>query len=341
MNKRELLSYIGDETQMFGLKEYTLNGGKADGVKAIDVNNGSGLQFTVLPDRCLDISHLSYKGTNLSYISKCGIVAPQYYDPKGAEFLRSFFAGFLTTCGLRNVGSSCVDNKEELGLHGRISNTPAEQVSVATEWKDDVVQLKIKGKIREARIFQENLVLTREINVNYGENKIYINDSVENYGFAPEPLMLLYHYNLGYPLLSEDSLFSAPTLKTTPINAIAEAGKDAYSKCQKPTPHYQEQVFYHDLKADENGNTYAALLNPVIDLGVIIKFNKNELNNLTQWKQMGEGDYVMGIEPCNCHVGGRANERNSGTLQEIQPGEIKHFSIEIEIIEGVKEYLKV
>lgn len=106
-SKRKLLKYVGDFSQLFGIKEHTLSGGKAGGVKAFDVRNGSGLEFTVLADRCLDISALSFNGINCSYISKTGIVAPEYYHEDGIGFLRSFAAGFLTTCGLRNVGSPC------------------------------------------------------------------------------------------------------------------------------------------------------------------------------------------------------------------------------------------
>lgn len=80
LSKRKILKYVGDSSQIFGTKDYTLNGGKSHGVRAIDVKNGSGLEFTVLPDRCMDIGWLSYKGKNLSYISKTGIVSPQYYN---------------------------------------------------------------------------------------------------------------------------------------------------------------------------------------------------------------------------------------------------------------------
>jgi hypothetical protein len=124
-NKRELLKYVGDTSQLFGIKSYSLIGGKADGVRALDINNGTGLNLTVLPDRALDIVYLSYKGVNFSYISNTGIVAPTYFNDAGSGFHRSFTGGFLTTCGLTNVGAECNDGGEELGIHGRIANTPA------------------------------------------------------------------------------------------------------------------------------------------------------------------------------------------------------------------------
>lgn len=332
--KREMMKYMGDASQLFGVKDYRMIGGRADGVRAVDVKNGSGLQFTVLPDRCLDIYGLTYKGINLSYLSKTGIVAPQYYNDRGAEWLRSFFAGLMTTCGLTQVGAPCVDNGVELGVHGRIANTPAEEVYAGTEWENDVPVMRVKGRIRETIVFGENLILSREIVCRYGENKIYINDSVENLGYREEPLMLLYHINMGYPLLSENSYFAAPSMKVIPSTEEAAKGLSEYNKCQKPTPGFNEHVFYHDLKVDSEGRTFAALVNPEINLAVAIRFNKNELSNLAQWKQMGEGDYVMGIEPSNCFTKGRAKAREDGTLQFIKPGEIKHFNVEIEVIDG-------
>ena len=193
--KREILKYVGDSSQLFSVKDYTLNGGKAAGTRAIDIKNALGLEFTVLPDRGMDIAWTSYKGINLSYISKTGIVAPQYFNESGIAFLRSFYGGMLTTCGFMNVGSPCEDNGENLGLHGRISNTPAEEVYAGTEWIEDVPVMKVKGKVREARVFGENIRLEREISCNCSENKITISDTVENYGFKKEPLMLLYHFN--------------------------------------------------------------------------------------------------------------------------------------------------
>lgn len=335
-DRRGILKYIGDTSQLFGVKDYRLIGGRAEGVRGVDVKNGTGLEFTVLPDRCLDIAYLSYKSVNFSYISKTGIVAPQYYEERGLGFLRSFYGGFLTTCGVTYIGSPCNDEGEELGLHGRISNIPAEEAYAGTEWADDVPVMVVKGKMRQARVFGEYMVLKRKISCKYGDNRIFIDDTVENCGFNTEPLMILYHFNLGYPLLSSKSYFVAPSEKVTPRDEEAKKGIEEYDRFQMPTPGYKEQVFYHDLRADAEGKTFAALVNPAQKLGVAIWFNKNQLNRLTQWKQMGEGEYVLGIEPCNCHVEGRAKARKQGILEFLKPGESRNFNIEIEIIEGME-----
>lgn len=336
-DKRQMLKYVGDFSQLFGIKEYTLSGGKSKGVKAFDIRNGSGMEFTVLADRCLDIAGLSFNGTNCSYISKTGIVAPEYYDENGTGFLRSFHAGFLTTCGLRNVGTPCEENGEVFSMHGRISNTPAEEISATTEWINDIPVLTINGKMREARLFGENLALVRKIICKYGENKITIQNTVENLGFRKEALMLLFHFNMGYPLLDDDSILVTSTAILTPRDKEATKGEALYNQCQQPTPDYSEQVFYHNLKSDAQGDTSVALINKKLELGVAIQFNKNQLFNFTQWKQMGEGEYVMGMEPCNCYVGGRVDPRNSGILEYLEPGEIRNFDLTIELVNGMKK----
>ena len=124
--------YIGHENQIYGVEEMRLVGGKADGMRILNVRNASGLEFTVSLDRCADISRLNFKGDNMGYFAPCGYVAPQYYDDKGAGFLKSFTAGFVTTCGLTAVGNPCTDDGEELPLHGTISHVPAENVCYYT-----------------------------------------------------------------------------------------------------------------------------------------------------------------------------------------------------------------
>jgi hypothetical protein len=303
----------------------------------VDMKNGVGLELTVLPDRALDIANVSYKGMNLSYISSTGIVAPQYFNESGTGFLRNFFGGLLTTCGLTYLGAACNDNGEELGLHGRISNIPAEEVFAGTEWIDGTAVLMVKGRIRETRFFGENIILSREISVKYGENRIYIKDTIENNGFKEQPLMVLYHFNMGYPLLTEKSYLIAPSISVVPRDEEAKKGLGDYGTFQAPTPDYNEQVFYHDLKTDSNGKTFAAIINPIEQIGVAIRFDKNQLGRFTEWKQMGEGEYVVGMEPSNCHVEGRAKARADGTLEFIKPGGKRSFDLEVQVLDGDAE----
>ena len=103
--------YFGALYPHFGANAYTFSQGKTAGVKAIDVKTGGGLEFTALEGKALDIAYLSYKGTNISFLSKTGIVAAPYYHDDGGvnSFLQGFHGGMLTTCGLTQSGAPCQD----------------------------------------------------------------------------------------------------------------------------------------------------------------------------------------------------------------------------------------
>ena len=106
--------YIGHPLQIRGAECFSLCGGKGDGMKYLSVRNGLGLALLISLDRCADLARVTFNGKNMGYFSPCGHVAPAYYDKDGAGFLKSFTAGFFTTCGLRAVGSPCTDEGEVL-----------------------------------------------------------------------------------------------------------------------------------------------------------------------------------------------------------------------------------
>jgi len=331
--KRELMRRVGDISQIAGAKEYRLTSGKADGVKAIDVKTGTGLSFTVLPGRGMDIAWADYKGQAISFISKTGIVAPTYYNPDENEFLRSFYAGLLTTCGLRNIGRACVDEGEKLGLHGRISNIPASDVSVYNEWEDDEFIIKIRGKVTESTVYGENLTLTRQISTKLGSSVITLEDKVENCGFKDEPLMLLYHCNFGYPIVSEESVLISSESKVVGRDEVAQKNISNYHKMEGPIPNHPETVFLHDLSPDKQNKVFAGIFNDALNIGAYLKFDKQMMPYLNQWKQTGEGDYVVALEPATWYPNGRKEAREKDELMLIKPGDIKHFKLEIGVVE--------
>lgn len=325
------LKYVGHPSQLHYIEEVKLCEGKGKGLKLLQVNNGKGLFATFSPDRCLDISRLNFKGINLSYFSPCGYVAPAYYDKQ--EFLRSFTAGFMTTCGLMSVGSPVEDEYGMGVMHGRISNIPCDHVFWEETESNGEDIIKITAKMTQAVLFGEKLSLTREIIIHTKENLIEIKDTVKNEGGEKQPLMLLYHCNMGYPLLDEVSIIDIPANNTVARDDRAQEGINEWQKMTTPQNAFAEQCYFHDLNADTNGNTYASIFNPTLNVGVKLEFNKNELFRFTEWKQMGERDYVLGLEPSNCTVEGRIKAKEIEELQFIESGEVKTFSLKIRIFE--------
>ena len=329
--RSELLNYVGDLSQIAGIRMGEWADGNERGLRVADVRTGSGLAFSVLLDRGMDIGPASYQGLPLAWVSPTGWGHPMYYNPQGTEWLRTFGAGLLTGCGLTYLGAAGEDEGESLGLHGRLSNLPAQRVRIDEAWQGDECSFWVEGEMRQARVFGENLRLKRRITVALGGNRIMLHDLVENLGTNESPLMILYHINLGFPFLDETSQLVAEPHAVAPRDTAAEPGLQDWMHFQKPTAGYAEQVFYHDLPADKNGWASMQLINQTRKLGLRVSFQKATLPNLVQWKMMGLGAYVLGIEPANCQVGGRNLERARGTLQFLQPGEQREFQLEIEV----------
>lgn len=338
LTKSALMKRVGDISQVAGVRTYTLREGRGDGVKAVDVRTQA-LNFTVLMDRGMDIAWADYKGIPLAYISSTGVCSPALFEEPGTGFLRNFTAGLLTTCGLTSFGAPCRDAGEELGLHGRVSNIPAENESVYAEWEGDDYVMRIRGKVRQSRVFGENITLTREIETRLLSDSLIIRDTVENCGFSVQPLMLLYHFNFGYPIVDKDTVLVRSKAKRVKArDEEAKKGIEAFNVFSDPIPDYKEQVFYHDMEPDENGLVTACLFNKNLGeagLGAYVRFNKNELPWLCEWKQMGEGEYVVGLEPSTGYPEGRAQARKDGQIIFLQPGEKKDIQIEIGVVDDV------
>ena len=317
--------YIGHNSQLCAVEEVRLVGGKGDGMRLLQIRNQAGLELTVSADRCADIHRLIYKGDNMGYFSPCGHVAPAYYDEPGAGFLKSFTAGFLTTCGLTAVGSPCTDAGEILPLHGTIGNTPCERIW----WDEDAENIYIHAIINDSGIFARKLMLKRTIQISKAESKFTVSDTVENQGDQESPVMILYHMNMGYPLLSENAQVDIPAVSVKPRNAHAAKDLDTCCKMLPPTPGFEEQCYFHHFETDGKASIY----NPDIHKGLTISFDPKSLDHFTEWKMMGYRDYVLGLEPGNCHPDGRDVMRKEGALKFLQPGESVTYEVAVDLYE--------
>jgi len=329
MNANELKPYVGSMDQLADIRTSVLDDGKGRGIRIAEIDNGSGLRFTVLLDRGMDIGSASFKGTPFVYQTPVGMVHPSFHEPDGLGWLRSFGGGLMAGCGLRNVGIP----EGEHGLHGRLSNIPAETVAVSKGWKNGRYELSVSGTVRETAFFGENLELRRTISTAMGDNSITITDEVVNRGVRPSPLMILYHINAGFPLLSETAVLEGRVAQTTRRDAEAAAGLGKWNRCPPPTPGYVEQCFFHDVEANADGMARMVLGNPTSGMAMEVAYRKAELPFFTQWKMAGEQEYVMGLEPANCHPDSQTAEKKNGTLQIIEPGEKVGFKVVISIRE--------
>lgn len=316
--------YIGHPAQISGAEEVILAKGRGKGMTLLQIRNGIGLEITLSADRAMDIARVALKGDNLGYFSPCGYVVPSFYDNRGSGFLKSFTAGFMTTCGLTAVGSPCTDNGEELSLHGTISNTPCENYS----YEETETEITVKAQVRDAAIFSHQLVLEREYRISKTQNMVLLCDKIKNTGSSETPLELLYHCNIGYPLLSENTVPDIPAVMTEPRNDHAKKEISDCFKMEKPQRGYEEMCYYHTLSRGR-----VSVYNPDIKKRAAISFDIGELPYFTEWKMMGEYDYVLGLEPGNCLPDGRDVMRRKGLLEFLKPSEEKLCHIEFSFTE--------
>lgn len=321
--------YIGHETQFYGIEEHRLVGGKGDGIRLLEVNNGSGLEAVISLDRNADISRLRYRGINLNYFSPCGYTAPAFYESQGTNWLRSFTAGFLTTCGLQAVGSPCCDQGEVLPLHGTIANQPTDR----SIWYEEDGNLIVRTRTPDETIFGRKLQLMRTFAFPIGKNEFTFSDTIENTGDREEPLEILYHMNMGYPLLDEDSMVRILSEKITPRNEHAAEDIDNWMRMEKPTAGYEERCYYHEMK--DRG--YASIYQPKLNIGLSIEYNATELDCFVEWKMMGIRDYVLGLECGNAYPDGRDVMRKQGILKFLQPGQKKTYTVTVKMLESEEE----
>ncbi len=318
--------YLGHPSQLGGIEEVTLAKGKGKGMNLLQIKNTKGLDVTLVCDRCMDIPRLSFKGVNFGWFSPAGYVAPGLYDDaKGRGFLQNFFAGFLTTCGLTAIGCSVEDDGESTPMHGLISNTPCENYNY-WETEDEII---VEATVREASLFACHTELKRTYKISKTENKITLADVITNIGNKTAPSQVLYHFNMGYPLLSETAKVMIPEISSKPTLERFQPDYADRKKMEKPTHGYEEKCFLYDVK-EENGKAKIGMYNPDAKVGFTMTYTKDSLPFLTEWKMMGEYEYALGLEPGNAWPIGRKIMRETGELKFLEPGESIHTEIVLE-----------
>jgi hypothetical protein len=155
---------VSNHLQLGGIETSIIDNGAGRGTRIAWINTGTGLRFKVVIDRAMDIADAFFNEHSLAWLSHGGITYPQPFSDKGIDWLRTFGGGLLTTCGLTHVGGPESDNYGDRGLHGLISNTPAEIVSIIQpDVRAGKLEMSITGIIqRDKTIWPESGIETND-----------------------------------------------------------------------------------------------------------------------------------------------------------------------------------
>lgn len=322
----EIAGRVADLRQLARVEITTATGG---GRRARLVTAG-GFDAEILLDRGLDLGAVTWQGVPIGFCTPALWQAPS--PVVGAEnFARRFGAGLLTTCGLDQFGSPNLDAGQELPQHGRATELPAGDVSTNAQWTDDGrYEISISGRMRQWRLFGEDLSWHRRISTTLGTNRLRIQDTVVNQGSVRWPHMMLYHFNVGYPLLDAGTTVDVPGQpgEPHPRDDAAAAGLRDWNTFPEPAASFPEQVFRHDL--DPAGPGRVRVRNPALGLALTVAVDPAVLPWAFQWKSAAAGTYVLGVEPANCPtVNGRAAARAMDALPELEPGQEQSYQVDL------------
>ncbi len=333
--RAELSRYVADMDQLGGIRALAYQDGPEAGVRGLEFRTGAGLAFTVLADRAMDVGLAELNGVPLSFLTAVGYAHPAYFEAPGLNWLRTFQGGLFVTCGLDTAGFPSTDAGAEFGLHGRAAALPARGLAFDADWEGDEYVLRARGRMRQVAFHGENLQLTREITARLGENRFTIHDVVENLADRVEPHMIVYHFNVGFPLLDEGAELVVQSSHADPVNERSESVVERCRQVHGPRPGFEEEVFVHDTVPAADGTVTAAVVNRAFrdgrGLALAIRYRKDQLPYLVQWRNFRERGYVMGVEPSNADIRGRAHNRERGTLTELAPGDRREYHLEIEV----------
>lgn len=321
-----VFDYVSHDDALLRIERYCLQEGKSAGTQMIRVSNAVGLELHIAVDRAMDITELRFRGIPLHYVSSTGITHPSYYEAEGYQWLRSFSGGFLTTCGLDQVGEPCVVENTRYGLHGRIANCPAKHVSIHVSREDGRLIGVVSGLVEQACQQGEAYCLRRTFTFYSDSTDFSFVDEVENRCGKPMPLQLLYHFNFGYPFLSPALYMELPPSEHEAWDEASQPILEKYADCTDS----RELTVLHSL-TNPTPNTMLSLHNGGI--GMKLTFDGEQLPILGQWRLLQPREYVMAFEPTNTHLRGRLWEEENGTLTMLQPDEKKRLSFEVALSE--------
>jgi hypothetical protein len=311
---------VGHPDQLASAVASVVSDGPATGCRAIDLRVWDGIDLRLLPDRGLDAGAAWFGGVPLAWISPVGETAP-VRNAHGLDWLRGFGGGLVTTCGLRNVGAP----SEGHGQHGELREQRA-TVEAVERGEDGV--LTVRGRVAEADCLRFSLELSRTWRTRVGEGRVELVDVVRNHGRRAEPAPMLYHVNLGAPLWGEGAELVLDSRAVRPRDDDAAPYADAWSQWPGVVD-APERVFEHDVAPGPDGWAQASVRNVRLGLEVSLRWDAATMPRFWQWVHPAPGVAVLGLEPANCSVLGRAHDRASGRLPELQPGEERVTRLEI------------
>jgi len=315
-----------------------LQGGLGDGLLTVELRAGTN-RVVVLPDRGMGIWNMTAGGAELGWRSPVdGPVHPRSVplaEPSGLGWLDGFDE-LVARCGLVSNGAPDFESDGRLkhGLHGRIANLPAHDVQVTLD--DTTGTVTIDGAVDETRFLVHSLRMTTTLTLHAGRPRIEWTDAVENRSDRPATIQMLYHVNLGPPLLGAGAEVVLPLAELAPRDATAAGDVPTWNRYVAPQSGRAEQVHFMALVPDAAGRATALLVAPDGGHAASLSWRAAELPCFTLWKNQGglADGYVTGLEPATNYPNPRSFEERRGRVVPLAPHAGITFDLALEHLAG-------
>ncbi len=332
--------WLGHPDQVSGVDVLEVADGDGRGVRLVRLRSGE-VEVELAVDRALDVVRASVRGVPVGWLSPAGLRHPAFAETSGWGPMRTFTGGLLQTCGLDHVHGPSVEPHRyghpgiattDHPMHGRVAALPARLTRIGR----DGDLLVVEGEVRQAAPFAEQLVLVRRVEVEVGGRVVRVLDRVRNDGFRPTPLAVLYHVNVGWPLLSPSARIRSTT------GAPTATGGDVATKhpdrVGEPEPLGVEGVWELPAVADASGRAHAAVLADDVGdgraAGLLVSWDVAALPFMVEWQATMEGMYAVGLEPSTVGFGGVAAAEAAGTARVLAPGEEAVLGVDLRLLHG-------
>ena len=324
------------------VKHGRLLGGKAEGIEVVYVDTGA-VRALILPTRGMGIWKLWVGEIEFGWDSPVdGPVHPSLVpvmDPSGLGWLEGFDE-LVVRCGLESNGAPDKDPSGALKypLHGRIANLPARDLRVHCQ--PDTGLVEIIGDVYETRLFFNRLRLTSRIGFHAGSTDVHLVDEVTNQRGVPTTVQMLYHINIGAPILCENASVELPIDTLAPKDTLSAGEIDQWNQMPSPQDGYAERVYFAKPHADESGWTAAMLRGPSDQAdprgqtdprGLGVKFNTKTLPYFILWKNPASSNdgYVIGLEPATNLPNTKTFESQNDRVVPLGPGATVRFELSL------------
>lgn len=295
---------IGHAGQVCSAVRSLVTDGRAQGARLVHVANDR-LHFVLAESNALDVLQLWHEGMNVGFLSRNGL-----YTGAG-DFAQKFPAGFLYTCGLDATG--VVEGRP---VHGRLHSVPAE----IREMRCDEAGVRIVGEMRDTALFGSDFRVTRTIETAAFSSRIEVTDTIENRAFRERPYAMLYHVNVGWPLVDVGAVVEADVVETLSRTPWSEAHRSSAFRVEPACDGMDEFCYFHTPRTP-----HAAVVNGALKCRLDIAWSLETLPKLVEWKSRASGDYVIGLEPCTCWLDGHYSPC------VLQPGETVTNALAFEV----------